>query len=329
MMAAAAIGLLMVLAVSACSSSSDADAARTSSTTAPSTTGTSTTAGRSTTTVATAPIAAPTATQARLVAARPVKVHVAPSYTKGTAAPLLVLLHGYGTTGDIQSAYLGMEVAADKAGMVYVHPDGTADATGKQFWNATDACCARVAGTDVDDSAYLEAVIAKVASQYDIDPRRVYVAGHSNGGFMSYRMACDHADTVAAIASLEGATFADPAACRPSEPVATLEIHGTGDHTIPYDGGSIGGHAFPGAEQTVKTWARYDGCSLTPDAPAPADHAIVADLPDATVTSYSKGCDKGGHAELWTQPQGVHIPVWTKTMSDQVVAWLMAHPKPA
>ena len=63
--------------------------------------------------------------------------------------------------------------------------------------------------------------------------------------------------------------------------------------------------------------------------PAPADHAIVQGLPDATVTSYSKGCDKGGHAELWTQPQGVHIPVWTSTFSDQVVAWLLAHPKPA
>jgi len=322
------VGLLLTMSVSACSSSSGSDAVKATTTTPTSSKPTKPTT--TTTTTATAGTAPLTAEQARLVEARPVKVHVAPSYQKGTPAPLLVLLHGYGATGDVQSAYLGMEKAADKAGMVYVHPDGTTDATGRQFWNATDACCAGVAGkSSVDDSAYLAAVIAKVASQYDIDPRRVYVAGHSNGGFMSYRMACDHADVVAAVASLEGATFADPKACQPSEPVATLELHGTGDHTIPYDGGSIGGHSFPSAPQTVKTWAAYDGCSLTPDDPAPADRAIVADLPDATVTSYSKGCDKGGHAELWTQPQGVHIPIWTATMSDQVVAWLMAHPKPA
>ena len=309
-----------MLSVSACSSSSGSDAA------AP------TTSARSSTTVETtsSTVASLTAEQARLVAARPVKVHVAPSYQKGSPAPLLVLLHGYGTTGDVQSAYFGMEKAADKAGMVYVHPDGTTNGIGKQFWNATDACCAGPgAATAVDDSAYLAALIAKVSSQYDIDPRRIYVVGHSNGGFMSYRMACDHADTIAAVASIEGATYEDKSACQPSGPVATLEVHGTSDETIAYDGASIGGASYPGAEQTVKTWAAYDGCSLTPDDPAPADHAIVQGLPDATVTSYSKGCDKGGHAELWTQPQGVHIPVWTSTFSDQVVAWLMAHPKPA
>ncbi|MCA9579918.1 MAG: alpha/beta fold hydrolase, partial [Myxococcales bacterium] len=164
-----------------------------------------------------------------------------PSYRSGTPAPLLVLLHGFGANGDVQSAYLGLEAAVDEAGVLYVHPDGTENRIGKRFWNATDACCAGPISNDVDDSAYLAAVIAKVRSQYDVDPRRIYVTGHSNGGFMSYRMACDHADLVAAVASIEGATFADPDDCSPSEPVAALQIHGTADKTIRYDGGKIAG----------------------------------------------------------------------------------------
>jgi len=80
--------------------------------------------------------------QEALVKARPVKVIVPAGYEAGTPAPLVVLLHGFGTTGDIQSAYLGMDAASDRAGMLLVHPDGTKNVIDKQFWNATDACCA-------------------------------------------------------------------------------------------------------------------------------------------------------------------------------------------
>lgn len=260
---------------------------------------------------------------------RPIEVHVPKSYNKDTPAPLLILLHGFGASGKLQEGYLGLTKPADAAGMLYVYPDGTTNVIGKQFWNATDACCAGPkAKTAVDDSAYLASVIAQVKSQYNVDPKRVFIVGHSNGGFMSYRMACDHADEIAAIVSLEGATFDDPSACKPSEPVSTLEVHGRSDTTIFYDGGKIVGTPYPGAEQTVKTWATYDGCSTTPDDPAPASRQIVRDLPPAEVTSYSDGCKPGGHAELWSQPEGVHIPPWSETFSQQVIDWLQAHPKP-
>jgi poly(3-hydroxybutyrate) depolymerase len=106
-----------------------------------------------------------------------------------------------------------------------------------------------------------------------------------------------------------------------------LEIHGTADELIPYDGGAISGAPYPGAERTVKTWARYNGCSTSPDGPAPASHAIEVDHPPATVTAYSKGCRGNGHAELWTQAGGVHIPPLDPTFATQVVTYLLAHPK--
>ena len=260
---------------------------------------------------------------------RPITVHVSPGYEASTPAPLLVLLHGFGASGEIQSAYLGLEEPVDANGMLYVYPDGTENRIGRRFWNATDACCAGPVSDEVDDSAYLAAVIAKVRSQYNVDARRIYVMGHSNGGFMSYRMACDHADVIAAVASIEGATFADPDACAPPEPVAALQVHGTKDGTIGYEGGKITGTAYPSATETVEMWAAYNGCSLTPDDPAPPSRDIVTGLPPATVTAYTTDCEPGGAAELWTQPGGNHIPIWSPTFATQVVEWLLDHPKPA
>jgi polyhydroxybutyrate depolymerase len=304
-----------MLLATACSSSSSATSERSTTSTRPAPT-------PAATSDATRP---PTAAEAASVAARPYTLHTSPH--PKDPAPLVILLHGYGASGAVQEAYLKLAPVVDAKGMLLVTVDGTENAIQKRFWNATDACCAGPRTADVDDSTYLRGVIADVAAHHRIDPKRIYFVGHSNGGFMSYRMACDHADVVAAIVSLEAATWNDPGKCRPSTSVAVLEIHGTGDRTISYDGASIGGRTFPGAKQTVETWARYDGCRLTPDTPAPAPHAIEQNLPPATVTAYSKGCTGNGHAELWTQPDGVHIPQLAPDFADQVIAFLLAHPK--
>ena len=106
-----------------------------------------------------------------------------------------------------------------------------------------------------------------------------------------------------------------------------LAVHGTGDQTIKYDGGNTGIAEYPGALTTTKTWAKYDGCSAKPDVPAPASRSIVTGLAPATVLAYSTGCRGNGHVELWTQPDGVHIPLWTDDFADQMVGFLLAHPK--
>ena len=218
--------------------------------------------------------------------------------------------------------------AAAERGMLVVAPDGTENRAGKRFWNATDACCGGRAGDEVDDSAYLSAVIANVRAGHDVDPARIYVMGHSNGGFMSFRMACDHADVIAAIVSIEGATYDDPGACEPSEPVSVLAVHGTADDTIRYDGGEIVGTPYPGAEQTVATWADYDGCDEhASSGPAlPDGGPLVVDLPPATSTRY-QGCDGGAEVALWAQAGGTHIPRWSDEFIGAALDWMLAHPK--
>ena len=149
---------------------------------------------------------------------RPVTVHVPASYDASRPAPLLILLHGYTLSGQEIDAYFDLAPAAEARGFVYAFPDGTIDSDGNRFWNATDACC-NFDGAAVDDVAYLTDLIAEIQAELAIDPKRIALVGHSNGGFMSYRMACERANLVAAIVSLAGASFAEAADCAPSEPV--------------------------------------------------------------------------------------------------------------
>ncbi len=255
---------------------------------------------------------------------RPVTVYVPSSYRSDKRWPLVILLHGYGASGVAQELLFQLQPLAESRGFLFMHPDGTVDSTGKKFWNATDACC-DFDHTGVDDSAYIQGLIDQAKGIYNVDPKRVYLIGHSNGGYMSYRMACDHADSVAAIASLAGATYLDTTKCTPSEPVSVLEMHGNADQTVPYDGEA---GAYPGAEDDVKIWATYDGCSLTPDTSAPKQDFAGDATAEATITRYNSGCKPGGGTELWTLDGQGHVPAVNDNWRTHVIDWLFSHPKP-
>lgn len=255
-------------------------------------------------------------------------IQVPQGYSAEEPAPLVVLLHGFTASGQIQESYMRFGSLVDEFGFLYVYPDGLVNANGERFWNGTDACCAF--GLPVDDSAYLRQLILGVQSRFNVDPRRIYFIGHSNGGFMSYRMACENSDLIAAIASLAGATFNDPLDCAPEFPVHVLQIHGTDDQTILFEGGLIANiFPYPGAIETARQWALYNGCELTPDnsqPPRDLDRNLVG--AETTVRRYTSGCNEGGSTELWTIQDGVHVPALSATFSRQVIEYLYAHPKP-
>ena len=168
-------------------------------------------------------------------------LRVPSDYSQDTPTPLVVLLHGYGSSGVRQESYMKFGKLVDSHGFLLVRPDGTQESTeeGRRFWNASKACC-NFEGSTIDDSAYVLSVIEAVRSRYTVDPKRVYLIGHSNGGFMSYRAAHDHSDRIAAIASLAGAASTDDLPA-PLHPVHILQIHGTDDATIAYAGSEIRG----------------------------------------------------------------------------------------
>lgn len=265
---------------------------------------------------------------AALVRARPYQSIVPPQYDPATPMPLVVVLHGYGANGFVQAGYLGLSALARTRGFLLAYPNGTLDTTGRLFWNATDACC-DFARTNVDDVAYITAVIDDMSARYRVDARRVFLVGHSNGGFMAHRMACDRPTRIAAFVSLAGAFTNDPMRCTPSAPVAALQVHGTADDVIRYEGGStVGGPAtmYPSARDTVAAWGRLNRCGALAMTSTRLDLETSV-MGDETVVSRHESC-MGGAAELWAIEGGGHLPTLSATWAASIYDWLSAHPRP-
>ena len=169
-------------------------------------------------------------------------------------------------------------------------PAATGPASGTPPPRAATSAAARV-----DDVAYLAGLIDAIKADYAVDDKRVYLFGHSNGGFMSYRMAHEHGGAIAAIASLAGA---DQSRSRPAppEPVHVLQIHGTADTVIPYEGGSLRGEAVPGAKAGVENWAAHNGCAAAGVDSGALDLDGGLDGRETDVRRYTDGCRPGGSA---------------------------------
>jgi len=248
------------------------------------------------------------------------------SYSKDSSIPLVVLLHGYGSTGAQQESYMKFESVAEKNKFMLVYPDGTIDSVGRRFWNATDACCSFF--SQVDDDAYLLAILKEMESRYSIDAKRIYFVGHSNGGFMSYRMACKHPDRIAAIASLAGASFFKPTDCGATNSVSVLQVHGTKDETIFYDGGQILGNSYPSAFASASQWATVNQCTqnaLAQSTKLDLEGSIAGD--ETSITAWTN-CQNSSEVELWTMKDGTHIPTLTSTFATKIWEFFAAHPKP-
>jgi polyhydroxybutyrate depolymerase len=328
-----------MIALSACASTDakSASPSATTPTTAPVTTTTAvvtttpaTTAPATTTTILSTTTAATVPPKPCAKAAvggdRPVTVHVPPSYQCSTAAPLVILLHGYSASGTLQETYFKVGAEADKRGFLYLNPEGTKDPAGNQFWNATDSCC-NFGKSAVDDSAYISGLITEMQAEYNVDPKRVYVMGHSNGGFMSYRMACEHGDQIAAIATLAGAMWADVSKCPAKNPVSVLQIHGTSDAVISYNGASILNNPYPAAETTVADWVAINGCTGTGDTSAPpVDLVGNIDGNESTSTTYGN-CKNGTNVAFWSIAGGAHSPGISTEFTPRIVDFLLAQKK--
>lgn len=262
-------------------------------------------------------------------AARPANVHIPSDYNTNTRYPLVIVLHGFGASGFIQSAYFGLLDRVDPGQFVLIAPNGTPNSNGTRFWNATSACCA---GSDpaqqVDDVGYIRSLITEAAKTYSIDEARIGLIGHSNGGFMSLRMACEASELISSVVSLAGSTFADAASCAPADnPVSVLAIHGDNDATISYDG-RPGENGFPSAPITIERYAQQAGCDISnPETPPAINIIDLIDGNETEVLRYT-GCQQGSEVTLWTILGGPHIPVgYTQASLDSLVDWLINHPR--
>jgi polyhydroxybutyrate depolymerase len=257
----------------------------------------------------------------------PVTVHVPPHYVESRPTALVLLLHGYGAGAVFEERYVKLTPLSDEQGFLLAFPEGLENPFGKPYWNGTDACCDYFRNTD--DSGYLRTLVEEIVATLNVDPRRIFFFGHSNGGFMAHRVACDQADIVAAVASLGGANWLDESNCNPVEPINVLEIHGTADTNVHYDGGCKPFLAcYPKATTTVEDWARLNHCSTASMLPEWLDLTLDVAGPDTVAFSYG-GCDEGGSATLFTVVDGEHVPQLSPSFNDVVIEYLLNHPKPS
>ena len=269
---------------------------------------------------------------------RPAALLLPDGYARGETLPLMVLLHGYSGESQGQDAYFRMRWRINDHRFALLLPDGQADDVGNQFWDATPACC-EFGTIDSDDVDYIDGLIGQARQEADIEG--VYFVGHSNGGFMSYTMACSgRIDDLRAVVSLAGTSFEDPARCENPAAISVLQIHGDADEVILYGGHeslldqfaalgvskpgvSDADDGYPGAEEIVARWVGIAGCD--PDA---AETLERIDLDNAvrgaeTVpTRYREGCIGGNTVEFWKLEGGGHTPLFQDAISARILDWL-------
>lgn len=221
--------------------------------------------------------------------------------------PLIVFLHGLGGSGQELAEALHLTEMADAFGFAYIAPEGVIDRSGRRFWNADPACC-NFDGMAVDHVAALSAWLGQATAHPRVDPRRVYLVGFSNGGFMAHRFACAMSSRVAGIVSIAGAFPSDASTCKPDHPVSVVQIHGDRDPIVKFEGGYLFADTrrprIPSAEKSVTAWAKLDGCSGEPTPARELD--LDPRIPGAeTRVSVHSGCS-GRRVELWRITGGDH-----------------------
>lgn len=184
---------------------------------------------------------------------RKYRLHVPPSFTAQESLPLVFNYHGFTSNGIQQELMSDMNAVADTARFLVCYPEGI-----NASWNV-----GWVFGSTADDIGFTSAMIDEFADKYNIDKNRVFACGMSNGGFMSYRLACELPSRIAAIASVTGSMVPQAlASCKPGRPVPVMEIHGTADNIVNYGGSPLISAPIP---EVLKLWQKNNGCDDVPE----------------------------------------------------------------
>lgn len=187
-------------------------------------------------------------------------VHVPENYNPATPTPVVLALHGAAMNGTMMVGFTGLNETSEKHGFLAVYPSGTGTAS-FLTWNAGGFAGA-FADNRPDDVAFIRSLLDDLAKKYNIDQKRVFACGMSNGGMMCYRLAAELSDRIAAVAPVAGTIAINES--KPARPVPVIHFHGLKDRIVPYifdKEKTPSFMRFKGVEDSVMTWVRLNGCS--------------------------------------------------------------------
>jgi polyhydroxybutyrate depolymerase len=224
-------------------------------------------------------------------------VHLPASYDDQQKIPVVINLHAGGGDANSQMTISGMNNKSDSSGFIAVHPNGLGIFP---TWNA-GTCCGFAFNENIDDVGFISAMIDDLDARFNVDLSRVYATGHSNGGLMAYRLACELSNRIAAIASNAGH---DAISCTPPREVPILHIHGTADPVALLDGGHCGeglpiaGWDCRSVEAYSQEWRTNYRC--------PEVGAVAFSNGSATCTNYGPCADGKSEVTLCIVEGGSH-----------------------
>jgi len=224
-------------------------------------------------------------------------LYIPANYNGNTDVPLVLNFHGYGSNATEQMNYGDFRDLSDTEGFLLVHPQGTT-INGERGWNVGFPG----SGSTTDDVGFTEALIDELANLYAINLDRVYATGMSNGGFMSFLLACQLSQKIAAIASVAGSMTPDTyGLCSAQHPIPILQIHGTSDSVVPYNGDL---NWTLSIVDVISYWLSYNNCDTTPTVTTLPDidpldgstvtHIVYSDGDNGVTTEHMKVIG-GGH----------------------------------
>lgn len=193
--------------------------------------------------------------------------HIGRSYDAAKPTPLVFVLHGGGSSAEVMPAFTGFNAIADRDNFIVVYPDGI-----ENHWNdGREPKIYRTQIENIDDTGFISTLIDALTIDLNVDMKRIYVTGISNGGMMSHRLACELSDRIAAIAPIASSIPTNMAdVWEPPKAVSALIINGTDDPLVPWDGGSIQlgdmslGNVLP-VYSTIEFWVTKNGCQVQPE----------------------------------------------------------------
>lgn len=258
-------------------------------------------------------------------------LRVPKGYDGSHSIPLVMVLHGWTSSADQAEQYTRMADKADREGFAAVFPDGLGN-PGYQGWNAEFI---DLTGKNrPDDVGFLTAVLDQTEREINVDRKREYVVGHSNGAFMANALGAHLAGRLAAIASVAGSVglSSEQTIAKPAAPLNVLLLHGTADRMVAYGPSDSALFKGVGARASAEWWAKADGCDVKPE---------TAKTGGVTVDRYLHGKD-GTEVELVTVEGAPHdwwgglrrsgerivdVPTYGAPVADLVWEFFKSHPK--